>query len=218
MGGRYTFSVRDRISQAFDIIGDIHGCLDETEILLKQLGYSIELKTLDGETRFVVTPPEGRKAFFVDDLVDRRPNSPDVLRLVMDTVEDDVAICVSGNHEIKLQKKLYGKNVKLTHGLAETMERLEKESPEFIERVKKFITSMISYFVLDDGKLVVAHAGMKDRSKVVGLELFDRLHCLARRLVRPTNTASQFATTGHPSIVAMPPLSTVIHLCLKLSG
>jgi len=146
----------------FDIIGDIHGCFDETEILLKELGYNVELKSEDGVARYVVTPPEGRKAFFVGDLVDRGPKSPDVLRLVMDMVEDDVAICVPGNHEIKLQKKLYGKNVKLTHGLAETMEQLENETPEFIERVKKFITGMISHFVLDDGKLVVAHAGMKE--------------------------------------------------------
>ena len=146
----------------FDIIGDIHGCFDEAEILLKKLGYDIKLKSENGVARYSVSPPPGRKAFFVGDLVDRGPKSPDVLRLVMDMVEDEVALCVPGNHEIKLQKKLYGKNVKLTHGLAETMEQLENESPEFIERVKKFITSMISHFVLDDGKLVVAHAGMKE--------------------------------------------------------
>ncbi|MCU7814448.1 MAG: polynucleotide kinase-phosphatase [Candidatus Thiodiazotropha sp. (ex Rostrolucina anterorostrata)] len=146
----------------FDIIGDIHGCFDETLALLKQLGYDIESAQRDGGVRYTVTSPEGRKAFFVGDLVDRGPRSPDVLRLVMDMIEDDVAICVPGNHEIKLQKKLSGKNVKLTHGLAETMEQLGKESQEFIERVKTFIASLISHYVMDDGKLVVAHAGMKE--------------------------------------------------------
>ena len=146
----------------FDIIGDIHGCFDETEMLLKDLGYRIDLQTAGGEKRYVVSPPAGRRAFFVGDLVDRGPRSPEVLRLVMDMVDDGVALCVPGNHEIKLQRKLYGKNVKLTHGLAETMEQLEKESAQFIERVKRFIGGLISHFVLDDGKLVVAHAGMKE--------------------------------------------------------
>ena len=146
----------------FDIIGDIHGCFDETCALLTQLGYGIDSDLDTGTPRYHITPPADRKAIFIGDLVDRGPDSPNVLRLVMDMVEDDVAICVPGNHEIKLQKKLYGKNVKLTHGLAETMEQLAGEPPEFIERVKKFITSLISHYVMNDGKLVVAHAGMKE--------------------------------------------------------
>ena len=77
-------------------------------------------------------------------------------------VEDGVAICVPGNHETKLQRKLSGRNVKLTHGLAETMEQLEGESEAFIARVKSFIAGMISHYILDRGRLVVAHAGMKE--------------------------------------------------------
>ncbi|MDH3378564.1 MAG: polynucleotide kinase-phosphatase [Gammaproteobacteria bacterium] len=146
----------------FDIIGDIHGCFDETRALLTALGYGIASNMDTGTLRYRVTPPAGRKAFFVGDLVDRGPDISNVLRLVMDMVDDDVAICVPGNHEVKLRKKLSGKNVKLAHGLAETMEQLGRESPEFIERVKTFITRLISHYVLDDGKLVVAHAGMKE--------------------------------------------------------
>lgn len=146
----------------FDIVGDIHGCFDEVKALLENLGYAIELQLRDAKPRYVVTAPEGRKVFFVGDLVDRGPKSPEVLRLVMDMVEEGTALCVPGNHEIKLQKKLSGKNVKLTHGLAETMDQLAGEPPEFIERVKQFISGMISHFVLDDGNLVVAHAGMKE--------------------------------------------------------
>ena len=59
----------------FDIVGDIHGCFDELTELLETLGYAV-----DGHT---VTPPDGRKAIFLGDLVDRGPKSPDVLRLVM---------------------------------------------------------------------------------------------------------------------------------------
>lgn len=65
---------------AFDIIGDIHGCFDELCELLKKLGYEIERSDASG---FNVKVPEGRRAIFLGDLVDRGANSPDVLRLVM---------------------------------------------------------------------------------------------------------------------------------------
>ena len=146
----------------FDIIGDIHGCFEETRSLLTTLGYAVSESMRETGIGYSVTPPDGRKAIFIGDLVDRGPDSPGVLRLVMDMVEDGVGICVPGNHETKLQRKLSGRNVKLTHGLAETMEQFEGESEVFIARVKSFIPALISHYVLDRGRLVVAHAGMKE--------------------------------------------------------
>ena len=146
----------------FDIIGDIHGCFDEVRQLLGKLGYAITALGDEPGLRYRVTPPAGRTAVFLGDLVDRGPDSPNVLRLVMDMVNDGVAICVPGNHEIKLQKKLSDKDVKLTHGLAETMKQLERESAAFKARVQHFIAGLISHYVMDEGRLVVAHAGMKE--------------------------------------------------------
>ncbi len=108
------------------------------------------------------TPPSGRKALFLGDLVDRGPNSPAVLRLVMSMVKDGTALCVPGNHDVKLQRKLAGRDVKIAHGLAETLAQLEAESAEFKESVSSFIDGLVSHYVLDDGKLVVAHAGLKE--------------------------------------------------------
>ena len=54
----------------FDVIGDVHGCFDELCDLLTTLGYAIE--------GHAVTPPPGRKAVFLGDLVDRGPKTPDV--------------------------------------------------------------------------------------------------------------------------------------------
>mgnify|MGYP000241439471 CR=1 FL=1 len=139
---------------AFDIIGDIHGCFDELTLLLQELGYQVN------ETD--VTPPESRKAVFVGDLCDRGNNSPDVYRLVMKMVANNTAICVPGNHDVKLKKALDGRNVQRKHGLAETMEQLERESPEFRQQVADFIDGLVSHYVLDDGNLVVAHAGMRE--------------------------------------------------------
>ncbi len=147
----------------FDIIGDIHGCFDELLELLEKMDYVVERIATDNTNfGFKVSHPENRQVIFLGDLVDRGPNSPDVLRLAMSMLNDGVAICVPGNHDLKLQKKLSGKNVSLQHGLAETMEQLEKETDEFKEIVREFLYSLISHYVLDDGKLVVAHAGIRE--------------------------------------------------------
>jgi protein phosphatase len=142
----------------FDIIGDVHGCFDELGELLAKLGYSVE-KNGGG---YRVGTPEGRKAIFLGDLVDRGPKIPEVLKLVMGMVEAGTALCVPGNHDMKLLQKLRGKDVKMTHGLADSVAQLEAESPEFSSKVAAFLGSLISHYVLDDGKLVVAHAGMKE--------------------------------------------------------
>ena len=57
------------------------------------------------------------KADFVGDLVDRGPQTPEVLRLVSSMVQAGQAFCVPGNHDVKLVKALRGRDVKLTHGL-----------------------------------------------------------------------------------------------------
>lgn len=135
----------------FDIIGDIHGCRSELESLLGQLGYDV------GAGRH----PAGRKVVFLGDLVDRGPDIPGVLRIVMKMVEGGAALCVPGNHEMKLLRKLRGKDVQITHGLAESLAQLEREPPEFRKTVMDFIDDLVSHYMLDDGKLAVAHAGMK---------------------------------------------------------
>ena len=104
-----------------------------------------------------------RRAIFVGDLVDRGPDTPGVLRLVMGMVNAGTALCVSGNHEAKLDKALQGRNVRLNHGLPETMEQLAGEPEAFRAEVARFIDGLISHYVLDGGRLVVAHAGLIER-------------------------------------------------------
>jgi protein phosphatase len=141
----------------FDIIGDVHGCYEELVALLSDLGYQVQGTRDEPE----VVPPAGRKAIFLGDLVDRGPDTPGVLRLVMSMVASSSALCVPGNHDVKLMRKLQGRNVQLTHGLAESVAQLEAETPQFQQRVAEFIDGLVSHFVLDEGRLVVAHAGMK---------------------------------------------------------
>ena len=104
----------------FDVIGDVHGCRAELETLLAQLGYVVEQ---DAEGRSVgARHPKRRRVVFVGDLVDRGPDTPGVLRLAMGMVADGDAFCVPGNHENKLLRALRGRNVQVTHGLAESLD------------------------------------------------------------------------------------------------
>ena len=139
----------------FDVIGDVHGCRAELVALLRELGYEI---AEDGVT---VTSPTGRRAVFVGDFVDRGPDTPAVLRLVMGMAEAGDAICVPGNHDAKLVRKLKGRDVQVTHGLAETLDQLGGQPEAFRDAARDFLDRLVSHVVLDDGRLVVAHAGMK---------------------------------------------------------
>ncbi len=97
----------------FDVIGDVHGCRAELETLLADLGYDV---ARDGEGRPTgARHPGGRRAVFLGDLVDRGPDTPAVLRLVMGMVADGDGFCVPGNHESKLLRALRGRNVQVSH-------------------------------------------------------------------------------------------------------
>jgi len=142
----------------FDAIGDVHGCRSELETLLGELGYVIER---DAEGRPVdAAHPAGRRAIFLGDLVDRGPDTPGVLRLAMGMVRSGHALAVPGNHEDKLVRALRGKKVQTSHGLAESLTQLAAESKEFRAEVEEFSEKLVSHLVLDDGNLVVSHAGL----------------------------------------------------------
>jgi polynucleotide kinase-phosphatase len=148
------------ITGPFDIIGDVHGCRSELEALLVKLGWVLERDEAGRPVN--AAHPEGRQVVFVGDLVDRGPDSPGVLRLVMGMTAAGTALCVPGNHEQKLLRKLRGRKVSVTHGLAETLAQLEAEAPEFVASTATWIDGLVSHLRLDGGRLVVAHAGLKE--------------------------------------------------------
>ncbi len=148
-------------SGPFDVIGDIHGCRAELEQLLDSLGYALARDT-DGRP-VGAHHPDRRRVVFVGDLVDRGPDTPGVLRLAMGMVAAGDAYAVPGNHENKLLRALRGRNVQLTHGLAESLQQLESEPAAFRAEVETFLDGLVSHYVFDDGKLAVAHAGVIER-------------------------------------------------------
>lgn len=154
IGRDRSWNDRRDLSGPFDVIGDVHGCASELRTLLRELGWEV---ADDGAHH-----PDGRTAVFVGDLVDRGPDTPGVLRLVMGMVADGNALCVSGNHEAKLVRALRGAQVQTTHGLAQSLEQLDGETEEFRQAALAFMDGLISHYVLDGGRLVVAHAGLKE--------------------------------------------------------
>jgi diadenosine tetraphosphatase ApaH/serine/threonine PP2A family protein phosphatase len=161
---RKKLKVNKRSEQGpFDIIGDVHGCFDELRELLTKMGYKIEKVEEDlVHYGYKVTPPISRKVIFLWDLVDRGPFIMDTLKLAMSMVNDGIAYCILGNHDEKFLRKLKGRNVTIMHGLEMTMEQLKNESKEFKERVKSFLNDLPFQLVLDEGRLIVVHAGVKE--------------------------------------------------------
>lgn len=115
--------------------------------------------------RRIYRHPEGRQAIFLGGFVDRGPRILDTYQLVRHMVDTSSALCVPGNHEVKLVRRLRGCDVAVTHGLEWTLAKIERVSADLRERfccnMADFLDGLISYYVLDDGNLVVAHAGLK---------------------------------------------------------
>ena len=149
-------------SGPFDIIGDVHGCASELQALLAKLGYRVAWRAEDSRRAVTVTPPTGRKAVFVGDLVDRGPQSPDVLRIVMSMVAAGTAYAVQGNHDRKFQRWLAGRKVTIAHGLQATIDQLAGEDRGFRDALPGFLDGLRSHVWLDGGRLAVAHAGLKE--------------------------------------------------------
>ncbi|MFE0025579.1 polynucleotide kinase-phosphatase [Amycolatopsis sp. NPDC059021] len=154
------YNDKRELTGPFDVIGDVHGCRSELETLLPRLGYVIARDDAGRPTG--ARHPEGRTAVFVGDLVDRGPDTPGVLRLVMGMVAAGTALCVTGNHEHKLVRALDGRKMTVSHGLSESLAQLAAESAEFRTAAREFMYGLVSHYRLDGGALVVAHAGLKE--------------------------------------------------------
>jgi protein phosphatase len=150
------FRIVKRLRGPFDLIGDVHGCFDELVTMLATLGWQLNADQTDA------VHPDGRTAVFLGDLVDRGPATPAVLRLAMNMVGSGAALCIPGNHEHKLLRALRGADVKRSHGLAESLAQLALEPESFRTDVAAFIDKLVSHLILDEGRLVVAHAGIRE--------------------------------------------------------
>jgi protein phosphatase len=144
--------------KSFDIVGDVHGCLDELLALVAELGYRVKWR----REEFELTPPQGRTLAFVGDLVDRGPKAPGVLRLVMDMARTGTALCVAGNRDVELVRALKGRVTQVSRGMARSLGQLAPQPREFRAEVIRFLRGLPSHVLLDAGGLVIAHAGLNE--------------------------------------------------------
>ncbi|MDG5789122.1 bis(5'-nucleosyl)-tetraphosphatase PrpE [Evansella sp. AB-P1] len=141
----------------YDIMGDIHGCYEEMIRLIKKLGYHIHDKQ--------ISHPDNRKLVFLGDLTDRGPNSLSVITSVCNWIKKESALYCPGNHCNKLYRYFLGRNVVVSHGLETTVGELEKLKDKDYRHISTLFRSTYEksplYLILDDGKLVVTHAGIR---------------------------------------------------------
>jgi protein phosphatase len=181
--------VDDPTPPPYDIVGDIHGCIDELRELLDLLGY---LPAPDGPG---VVHPSGRALVFIGDLNDRGPGSVAVWQLALASIAAGAARFVPGNHDSKFTRYLQGRPVQLSHGLAETVREFydlpEPEREQFRQAVIELMVASPPYRVFDGGRLVVAHAGLEEW--MVG-QVDTRISAFAR-WGDPTGDYNEY---GHP--------------------
>ena len=90
-------------------VGDIQGCLDELQAVLKQAGFRAREDML----------------WCVGDLVNRGPKSLETLRFLRDLGPH--AICVLGNHDITLLALAAGASIRAQHQLGEVLEASDRD-------------------------------------------------------------------------------------------
>jgi hypothetical protein len=90
------------------------------------------------------------------------PNSPDVIRFVRSLVQAGSGFCVAGNHDAKLARALNGRAVKISHGLECSLQQLQETPESFRREAAEFLDGLRSHYVMDGGRLVVAHAGLSE--------------------------------------------------------
>jgi len=136
------------------IVGDVHGCLDELQDLLSELGFD----------------PQEDVLISVGDLVDRGPKVKETTDFVQSLPR---FFSVKGNHDDKCIRYYQGNKVKMTHGLTRTIEsfgaKMPAETLEFLRKLPYVIKTPSGY---------VVHAGF---DPLMSAEEQGRADCLYMR-------------------------------------
>lgn len=158
---------RSELDGPFDLIGDVHGCCDELEELLNKMGYRAGGTSVNvpGVLQHYYHP-EGRKAVFLGDIVDRGPRILDAVKLVQGMVESGAALAVQGNHESKVLRHFRASRPEPRPSILQTLREIEALSPESQKQVIRgmvdFFDALPHHLVLASGNLVAAHAGLRE--------------------------------------------------------
>lgn len=121
--------------------------------------------------------PAGRSIAFVGDAMDRGPNSLKTIELTFRLQDQDKLIYSPGNHCNKLYRYIKGNKIQLQYGIETTVAELDllshQDRKSFHKRYIKFYEALSLYYSLDDGKLIIAHAGI--RENLIGTRYSNKL-------------------------------------------
>lgn len=135
----------------FDIIADLHGCVNSLFALLADLGYRPDC-----------THPEGRMLVFVGDPNDKGPHSLEVLEWMVEAIASGRVLAVASNHCQKMARFLRSGRRGGSYGLQETLEQIDArpDAEAFIARLVDVFSTLPTHLLLDGDRLCVAHAGL----------------------------------------------------------
>ena len=145
----------------FDVIGDVHGCRAELEELLAELGYDIR-RDDEGRAIDAIPPanagPSSSATSWTAGRTHRRAapghgHDRDRARVQSSAVTTSRSWC----------GRCAARTSRSRHGLAESLAQLAAEDEDFRRKAESSATAWSAHYVLDDGKLVVAHAGLPER-------------------------------------------------------
>lgn len=144
----------------YDVVGDVHGCLDLLRKLISELGY---------DERF--EHPGGRVIAFVGDLVNRGPDSAGTLRLVCDLVEQGRAVSVLGNHDAAILAALTGNAARTGSDIARTLAEIDAlpDGAEIRRRAIRLLQFTPLLLWLDHFRLLIVHASAPDAVLTSGI-------------------------------------------------
>ena len=187
----------------FDIIGDVHGCVARTRRIAARARLGRLGRRFDG-ARIRRTAAQCFSATSSTAGLTFRPCYGSCCRWSSQALRCAFRATMTSSSSAPSAAA----TCKLAHGLAESLAQLEGEPPEFKEKAAAFLDKLISHFVLDDGNLVVAHAGMQralPRPRAHGASATSLSS--ARRPARPTSSGYRSALRlgaeyrGHAMVV-----------------
>lgn len=167
----------DESVSGYDVIGDVHGCIDALTELLGKMQYQ--------EHAGVWQHPD-RKAVFVGDIIDRGPRIRDAMRLVRKMVDAGHAYMVLGNHEYNAvvyssttTQSLSAERAKYFHRLGEhlkhTLQEYRTHQQEWMDTIQWIRRLPIS---LEFHNFRVVHACW-DSLRIGQAKQFDQGHVLS---------------------------------------
>jgi len=130
-------------------VGDLHGCLEETEMLLDKVRFR----------------PLRDELVFVGDITDRGPFSVETLKLIRGLCEQGVAKCTRSNHDDKHVRFRHRQNQARDFGRQNTMKPFSPERMSEHERMSEDDIAWIKNLptIIHTQGWVAVHAGFEDK-------------------------------------------------------